>query len=167
VAARLSALFSLALLLPAMLCTLLCRPVLQPTIRSDLSGAILTDYRCALLCLAILDYYQLSSALCRHSTLPVDITPDYLLYQLSALISLALLQLRICCDLLGLPILQPTFLCASFIPLCLPTLQLTIRSAPRQRRYRFGARQSDNPFGSVFRYYNRLSTVLLCSLSNG
>jgi hypothetical protein len=52
------------------------------------------------------------------STLPVDITTDYPLYRLSALLSLALLKSTICFDLLDLSILQPIFLCAPFHSVC-------------------------------------------------
>jgi hypothetical protein len=93
-------------------------------------------------------YNQISSVLCHHSTLPVDITPDYLLYQLSPLISLALLQSKICCDLLGLVILQPRI--RSTLPVdsslyalsCLLILQSTIHSTH-----------------SACRYYNRLPAL--------
>jgi hypothetical protein len=60
----------------------------------------------SVLCLAILQ------PTIRRSTLPVDITTDYPLYRLSAMLSLELLQLAIHADyavpLLCLPILQPT-----------------------------------------------------------
>jgi hypothetical protein len=52
------------------------------------------------------------------SILHVDIITDYPLYQLSTMLSLALLQSTIYCDLLGLSILQPTFLCALFHSVC-------------------------------------------------
>jgi hypothetical protein len=78
----------------------------------------------------------------------VDNTIDYPLYsacqyynRLSALLNLGFLQSTICRDLLGPSILQRTCLCS--LPVFLPSLQPTNRSAPRQRRHRFGARLQD------------------------
>jgi hypothetical protein len=127
-----------------------------------------------LLCLSTLVQPTMRSALSvdttvqstTRSTLPVDITTDYLLYRLSTILSLVLLQSIIYCDLLGLSILQPTFLYALFHSVCQHHYnRLSALASPRQRRHHFGARQSDDPLNSVWRYSNRLSGVLLCSLS--
>jgi hypothetical protein len=60
----------------------------------------------------------------------------------------------------------PTTYPLCFSLLCLSSLQPTIRSARRLRRYRpVRDRATMRSLSSVYRYYNRLSTVLLCSLS--
>jgi hypothetical protein len=154
--------------------------MLQPTIRSTLSSVTATDYPLysTLLCLLILqptirttlscDKPTIRSALSsdtandypRCSTLSVDSTSNYTIYRLLALPYLAILQTIICCA-----------------PLCLATLQPTIRSALLWRVSLQLAMRStlavlpvdsktDNTLSSTRRYYNRLSALLhLASLA--
>jgi hypothetical protein len=91
--------------------------ILQPTVCCALSVWRYNNREYGLLCLSILVQPTIRSALSVDTTIDYPLY-DYLLYRLSALLSLALLQSTICCDLLGLPILQPTFLCALFHSVC-------------------------------------------------
>jgi hypothetical protein len=195
-----------------MLCALLCLAVLQPTLRSALPVDIPTDYPPLY---SACPYYDLSILhLTIRSALSAATPADYIIYRLSALLYLAMLQPTMLCALLFSTLssdttsdyllcfacrysnrLSATLLCLSTlqltirsalsgvtptdhpldslrrysnrpsvvifwvyrittdfpIPLCLPSLQPTIHSAPRQRRHRFGARQSDYPLSSVWR----------------
>jgi hypothetical protein len=94
----------------------------------------------------------------------------YPLYRLSALLSLALTQIdHLLLSSRSIDTTTDTPVCS--IPLCLLTsLQPTIRSAPRQRRHRFGVRPSDRPLSSVRRRYctrtDYLLYMLLWSLSD-
>jgi hypothetical protein len=116
---------------------LLCLSILQLTIFSALSGGtLIDDPLCSLWrysnrlshvhCSVWRCYNQLSSVLClpifqptiRRSTLPVDITTDYLLYRLSSLLSLAVLQSTIYSAVLGLSILKPNFVSTLFHCVC-------------------------------------------------
>jgi hypothetical protein len=118
--------------------TLLCLAILQPTLHSALPGDIPTT---------------------NPPLYPADIATDH------PLCSLQRYSNRPSVVIFSVSRYYTNNFPICSIPLCMPSLQPTIGSAPRQRRHRFGARQSDYQLSSVWRHYNRLYAVLLCSLS--
>jgi hypothetical protein len=114
----------------------LCLLAIQPTICS------------ALLCLAILQPTILCALLClpKSPLLCLSILQPTIRCAVSALIYLAILQLTIYCALL----------CLSY----LPSLQRTIRSAPRQRRPILQPTFLCALLHSVCHHYSRLSALL-------
>jgi hypothetical protein len=128
---RRSALLSLALLRHTISWALLCLAILQPTVFCMYPACRYSNrLSAALLCLSILQLTIRSTgyALCslwRYSNRPSTVL------------------LSICRYYNQLSYVRYS------TPLCLPSLQPTVRSAPRQRRHPFGARQSDSPLSSV------------------
>jgi hypothetical protein len=176
-------LLRLAIPQPTVFCTLPAD--IQPIIRRSTLPVKITTDRSALSCVTPTDYLLCSSHsgdtktehplyfACRYynglsalrclsmvqstirSALSVDITTEYPLYRLSVLLSLTVLKSVICCDLLDLSILQPTFLCALFHSVChhYNRLSALLRDSDGIVSERERARTSDNPLSSVRRRY--------------
>jgi hypothetical protein len=123
---RLSALICMAILQTTLCCGQLCLAILQPTIqlptiRFDLYGDTTNDY----LLSSTLTRDTIADFL-RDSTLSGDDTSEYPIYQLSALICMAMVQTIICCALLLCLQLIRATICGTLI--CLQLIRASICS---------------------------------------